>query len=207
MYNVLIVEDSKLSRTAIEHQLLAERCFNIVTSIESAANADILCMGGNIDLVLMDICTANDESGLKAAGRIKSHYPEIKLVMMTSMPEHSFIQKARESSCDSFWYKEHSSMDIAEVCRRTMLGESIWPPDSPQLSIGAAKSSDFTERELEVIRELVGGHTYSEIAQTLKVSENTVKFHIKSIMQKTGFKNTLQLVADVVEKKFIMPKY
>ncbi|MBQ8961756.1 MAG: response regulator transcription factor [Ruminococcus sp.] len=207
MYNVIIVEDSKLSRTAIEHQLAGEPDLNIVTSIESAANADILCMRGNIDLVIMDICTANDESGLVAAARIKSHYPHIKIVIMTSMPEYSFIKKARESGCESFWYKEYGSMDIAEVCRRTMAGESVWPEELPQLTIGLAKGSDFTDRELEVIRELVGGHKYSEIAVRLNVTENTVKFHIKSIMQKTGYKNTLQLVADVVEKKFIMPKY
>ncbi len=207
MTNVLIVEDSKISRDSIERQLSDNTEYCVITSIENAANAEIVCMRGNIDLILMDICTADDESGLKAAKRIKQHYPRIKIILMTSMPEHSFIKKAIECGCDSFWYKEYGSIGLMEVCRRTMQGESIWPSGTPILRIGLAESSDFTERELEVIRELVGGHKYSEIAENLNVTENTVKFHIKSIMSKTGYKNTLQLVADVVEKRLILPKY
>ena len=207
MYNVIIVEDSKLSRNAIEHQLSLKKEFNIITSIESAANAEILCMCCNVDLVIMDICTANNESGLAAAKRLKSHYPQIRIVIMTSMPEHSFVQKAKESGCESFWYKEFGTMDIADVCLRTMKGESVWPKTTPRVNIGLADSSDFTDKELRVVRLLATGHKYSEIAQIMGVTENTVKFHIKALLQKTGFKNTLQLVADVVEKKFVLPKY
>ena len=123
------------------------------------------------------------------------------------MPEHSFIRKAREIGCDSFWYKEYGDMDLTEVCLRTMEGESVFPEDTPALRIGEVSSKDFTERELEVIRLLASGCKYSDIALELSISENTVKFHIKSIMAKTGYKNTLQLVADVVEKRLVLPKY
>ena len=53
------------------HQLMQMPEYNIVPTIENAANADIACMHGNIDLILMDVCTADDESGLEAARRIK----------------------------------------------------------------------------------------------------------------------------------------
>ena len=98
-------------------------------------------------------------------------------------------------------------MDIADVCLRTMKGESVWPKTTPRVNIGLADSSDFTDKELRVVRLLATGHKYSEIAQIMGVTENTVKFHIKALLQKTGFKNTLQRVADVVEKKFVLPKY
>ena len=207
MTNVLIVEDSKISRDAMERRLSEEPGFQVITAIGNAANAEIACMRGNVDLILMDICTEDDESGLKAAKRIKQHYPQIKIIIMTSMPEHSFIRKALECGCDSFWYKEYGSVELMEVCRRTMDGESVWPKTIPTLKIGLADSTDFTERELEVIRELVVGHKYSEIAEHLQITENTVKFHIKNIMSKTDFKNTLQLVAEVVEKRLILPRY
>lgn len=207
MINVLIVEDSKISSDSIVRQLSDSEEYNVITTIENAANAEIVCMRGNIDLILMDICTADDESGLKAAKRIKQHYPKIKIILMTSMPEYSFIRKAIDCGCESFWYKEYGNIGLMEVCRRTMNGESIFPDDTPVLKIGMADSTDFTARELEVIRELVQGHKYSEIAKHLQVSENTVKFHIKGIMSKTGYNNTLQLVADVVEKRLILPKY
>lgn len=207
MINVLIVEDSKITSESMVRQLSDSEEYNVVTTIENAANAEIVCMRGNIDLVLMDICTADDESGLKAAKRIKQHYPQIKIILMTSMPEYSFIQKTMECDCDSFWYKEYGNIGLIEVCRRTIDGESIFPESTPVIKIGNAVSTDFTVRELEVIRELAQGHKYSEIANNLHISENTVKFHIKKIMTKSGYNNTIQLVADVVAKRLILPKY
>ena len=83
MYHILIVEDSRISRSAFERQLEMEQDFLVLASIENAANAEILCMRGKIDLILMDVCTADDESGLDAAARIKIKYPEIKIIIMT----------------------------------------------------------------------------------------------------------------------------
>lgn len=207
MTNVLIVEDSRITRNLIEHQFADQPDFRIILSIENAANAEIACIRGDIGLILMDVCTADDESGLKAAQRIKQHYPQIRIVIMTSMPEYSFLQKAKEYGCDSFWYKEYGDADLVDVCRRTINGESVFPEDTPVLKIGDASSKEFTERELSVIGQLVSGCKYSDIAENLHISENTVKFHIKSIMSKTGYKNTLQLVSDVVEKRLVLPKY
>jgi DNA-binding NarL/FixJ family response regulator len=207
MTNVLIVEDSKLTRDLIERRLSEDMSFKVYTTIENAANAEIVCMGGKVDLILMDICTADDESGLKAAKKIKSLYPHIKIIMMTSMPEHSFIAKAAEYGCDSFWYKEYGNVDLLEICRRTMRGEQVYPKKRPSIRIGLAESSDFTDREFQVISELAVGSTYVEIAQHLNVSENTVKYHVKNIMSKSGLKNTVQLVAEVVEKRLVLPRY
>ena len=87
MIQVLVVEDSRITRDAIESQ--------IAKSIENAANAEIACLRGSVDLILMDVCTADEESGLQAAAKIKQYNPKIKIIIMTSMPEHSFIQKAK----------------------------------------------------------------------------------------------------------------
>ena len=207
MVNVLIVEDSRISRNSIERQLSEADEFRVFTAIENAANAEIVCMGGNIDLILMDICTADDESGLKAAKKIKLLYPHIKIIIMTSMPEHSFMAKAAECGCESFWYKEYGNVDLLDICRRTMRGESVFPLIRPNIKIGLVDSEDFTEREFQVIRELACGNTYGEIAEHLGITENTVKYHIKNILSKSGFKNTVQLVAEVVEKRLVLPKY
>ena len=100
MINVLIVEDSKISREAFERQLESSPDYFVIASIENAANAEIACMRNKIDLVLMDVCTADNESGLIAAAKIKKHYPRVRIIIMTSMPEYSFLQKAKESGCD-----------------------------------------------------------------------------------------------------------
>ena len=207
MTNVLIVEDSRISRESIEHRLAASSAYTVAASIENAANAEIACMRGRIDLILMDVCTADNESGLKAAAKIKKYRPGIRIVIMTSMPEHSFIQKAKDGKCDGFWYKEYSEMDLIEVCDRVMRGEAVWPASAPVVPIGSTDSRSFTEKELAIIRELAQGHRYEDIAENLHISTNTVKYHIKNIIQKTGFRNSLQLVADVVDKRLILPKY
>lgn len=207
MVNVLIVEDSRVSREAFERKITSFPEYSVIASIENAANAEIACMSNKIDLILMDVCTADDESGIRAAARVKKNYPWVRIILMTSMPEHSFIKKAQDSGCDSFWYKEYGNISLLEVCERTMKGEKVWPESSPVIMIGQAKSSEFTDREFAVIRELVRGVRYEEMAETLHLSINTVKYHVKNILQKTGFRSTVQLVAEVVEKRLVLPKY
>ena len=155
----------------------------------------------------MDVCTAEEESGLKAAAKIKQYNPKIKVIIMTSMPEHSFIQKAKACGCNGFWYKEYGSTALMEVCDRVMNGEYVYPEDTPMIRIGYSNSAEFTDREFDIIRELAQGRKYEEIAADLGITPNTVKYHIKNILQKTGYQNTLQLVAEVVEKRLILPKY
>ena len=207
MIHVLIVEDSAISREVFERILSASPDYVVIAAIENAANAEIACMRGRVDLVLMDVCTADDESGLVAAGKIKKRDPQIKIVLMTSMPEYSFLQKARDCGCDSFWYKEYGDVDLLEVCERTLGGENVWPEETPAIPVGLASSRDFTSRELDVIRALAQGLTYEEIAARLYLSANTVKYHVKNILRKTGYRSTVQLVADVVEKRLILPRY
>lgn len=207
MVHVLIVEDSAISREMFERTLAASQEYAVIAAIENAANAEIACMRGRVDLILMDVCTADDESGLTAAAKIKKHYPKIKIIMMSSMPEHSFLQKARDCGCDSFWYKEQGDIDLLEICERTMKGRHVWPEQTPTVRIGLARSDEFTERELEVIRALAQGKRYEEIGEQLYLSPNTVKYHVKNILQKTGFRSTVQLVVDVVEKRLILPRY
>ena len=197
MIQVLVVEDSRITRDAIESQIAKSKKYVLYASIENAANAEIACLRGSVDLILMDVCTADEESGLKATAKIKQYNPKIKIVIMTSMPEHSFIQKAKTCGCNGFWYKEYGSTALMEVCDRVMNGEFVYPEDTPV----------FTSREFDIIRELVQGRKYEKIAADLDITLNTVKYHIKNILQKTGYQNTLQLVAEVVEKRLILPKY
>ena len=75
------------------------------------------------------------------------------------------------------------------------------------ISVGYADSNELTERELDVLRQLALGNKYDEIAENLGVSANTVKYHIKNLLMKTGYRSALQLVADVVSKRLILPKF
>ena len=193
MYNVLIVEDDPMARKLLEIFVSTSEKYHLVPSLDSAAMAELYCITNQVDLVLMDVCTAMDMSGIEAAAKLKKHYPAIKIIIITSQPEYSYIDQARKIGVESFWYKEPTAEALLKVMDRTMAGESIYPDSAPVTRLGAALSEDFTERELEVLRELVSGKTDAAIADTLCLSVTRVKQHIQHIREKTQFANRTEL--------------
>ena len=190
---VLIVEDQVLVRKFIENALADSDRYEASFSIKNADLADVYCQKNEIDLILMDVYTDLGASGLEAAARIKKQYPGIKIIVITSLPEFSFIKRAREIGVESFMYKEDEANSLISIMDRTMAGESVYPDKTPEVKIGLASSYDFSERELEVLRELTSGNTNEEIAAKLCISTATVKTHIANLMDKTGFKSRTEL--------------
>ena len=157
-----------------------------------------------IDLILMDVCTAMNVSGLEAAEKIKCRFPNIKIIIITSQPECSFLDRARAAGVESFWYKTASAEEILTVMDRTMAGERIYPDNTPSLKLGDAVSEIFTERELEVLRLVVAGETDAAIAEMLYMSVRTVKQHIQSMREKTGFRNRTELAVRARESGLVI---
>lgn len=207
MYNVLIVEDDPMARKLLEIFVSTSENYHLVPSLDSAAMAELYCMTNRVDLILMDVCTAMDVSGIEAAQKIKKNYPHIKIIIITSQPEYSYITQARQIGVESFWYKEPTAEALLKVMDRTMAGESIYPDSAPVTRLGAALSNDFTERELEVLRELVSGKTDAAIAETLCLSVTRVKQHIQRIREKTQFANRTELAVRARESGLVIGDY
>ena len=207
MINVMIVEDDPMAQKLLEIFVSENSSYRVVHTIESAAMAEFYCMINPIDLVLMDVCTAMDMSGIEAAAKLKKNYPAIKIIIITSQPEYSYIDQARKIGVESFWYKEPTAEALLKVMDRTMAGESIYPDSAPVIRLGAALSEDFTERELEVLRELVSGKTDAAIADTLCLSVTRVKQHIQHIREKTQFANRTELAVRARESGLVIGDY
>lgn len=201
---VLVVEDDPMARKLFEIILKDSGRYQLEASIESASLAEFYCMTSHVEMVLMDVCTALHASGLEAAAKIKEKYPDIKIIIVTSQPECDFINRARTDGVDSFWYKDPTEDVLLEVMDRTMAGESIYPDMTPVLKLGLADSLEFTARELEVLRELISGDTDDVIAERLHLSVHTVKKHIKSMFQKTGFTSRTQLAVMARESGLVI---
>ena len=199
-YKVMIVEDQTMPRELFELRIQASEHFEVALSIDNAALADVYCLRFPVDLILMDVVTRNGESGLDAAERIKRAFPQIKIIIVTSMPECSYLSRAREIGVESFWYKEEQRESLLDVMERTMAGESVYPDATPEL----ASSYEFTDRELEVLREMTGGDTNQEIAERLHMSVATVKTHILNMLEKTGFRNRTELAVRARESGLVI---
>lgn len=195
-FNVLIVEDQDMPRQLFEIYINSNDNFHHLLSISNASAALSVCKTGQVDLILMDVMTELGHSGLEAAEEIKKEYPKIKIIIVTSMPEYSWLQRAREIGVDSFWYKDGQKDNILDVMERTMAGEHIYPDETPLISIGNATNHEFTDRELDVLKELTTGDSNAVIAERLCVSTGTVKTHIQHLLDKTGFKTRTELVSE-----------
>ena len=201
---VLVVEDQTMPRQLFEMLIRNSEDFELAAAIDSAELADVYCLSNAVDLVLMDVITRGGRSGLDAAARIKRQTPRVKIIVVTSRPECSYIDRARAAGVESFWYKDASEESVLDVMRRTAAGESVYPDAPPRLLLGDAGSDEFTGRELEVLREMTGGYTNAEIGERLHMSVSGVKTHILSMLDKTGFRNRTELAVRARESGLVI---
>jgi two-component system vancomycin resistance associated response regulator VraR len=204
MRNVLIVEDDHMARQLLEIYIEKSENYTLAGSMESALFAEAFCHAHAVDMILMDVCTAMNANGISAAADIKNHLPNIKIVVITSQPECSYIDRARAAGVDSFWYKSATAEEIISIMDRTLLGESIYPDNTPELTLGDAVSESFSERELDVLRLVVEGYTDADIAETLFISVATVKTHIQNMKNRTGFRNRTELAVRARESGLVI---
>ena len=195
-YKVLIADDQKMVRQMFEAAVSSSPEYEIAGMAQTAEEAVELCMKTEPDLVLMDVVMGIGMDGLDAARQIKQTHRDVKILLVTSMPESTFIDRAREIGVDSFWHKEVQERPLLEIMNRTMAGESIYPAAMPVIQFGQIVSTELTASEMAVLRELMSGASNKEIGKRLYMSESTVKRYIADMLAKTGFKSRLQLAIE-----------
>lgn len=205
-YKVLVVDDQAMPRQLFENIIKSAENYELVACIETAKVADMYCARQQVDLILMDVVMNDDSNGLDVAAKIKASYPKTKIIIMTSMPDAQFLERAKAAKVDSFWYKEVEDTTMLEVMDRTMAGENVYPDRPPVVQLGMAKDTDFTAREMDVLRKMVQGYTDKEIADQLGMSYHTVRFHINSLLGKTGCVSRTELAIRVVRSGMIVPE-
>ena len=204
MTSVLIVEDQKMAQENMESIINQSGEYTLAGSIANAADAELFCMRTNVDLVLMDVCTARDESGIEACAVIKKKFPKIKVIVITSMAEHTFIEKAKAARADSFWYKDARDGELIEVMNRTMAGERIFPDKTPEVRLGLTTSYELTPSELDVIRALMQSTSDEDAASLLGCTKANIRWHLGKILDKTGYRTRMELLIAVAQKNLII---
>ena len=204
MINTLLVEDDLYIQRHFVERFSEEEDIRIVAAGRDAFEAEGLCGQGGIDLVLMDVLTLHKHSGLAAGKRIREAYPNIKVLIVTSLVDPEVLQQARRGCADSLWYKDHGTDAIMDVIRRTMAGERVFPSFSPSVEMKRCMSEDFTPAQIEILRDFIKGYTYREIAEKFNLSVSGVRYNIAEMVRIGGFKNKEELTTVAIENKLVV---
>jgi len=202
MIRVLIVEDQAMLRDSLEYIINERDDMEVAGVTDDAAKVLEMCKELSPDLVLMDVVTKDDTNGISCTAQIRQELPEIKIVIMTSLPEMTFIAEAQKAGAHSYINKNSGNEHLFYVIRSTMKGIGIYP--------GPADSSPFaerfTEKEIAVIRLVCQGKTRNEIIKALDISESTIKPIITSVLDKTGFDSISKFAIYAVGRGLIVPE-
>ena len=204
MINTVLVEDNLYVQKVLKSMIESDERFSLTATFTDAFEAEKLCAYGRIDLVLMDVQTQNNHSGLAAGKRIKEASPRTKVVIVTSLVDPDVLKKARNGAADSLWYKDHGTKDIIDVMVRTMNGERVFPDSSPNVTLKDIFSEDLSPKQMKILRYFVKGYTYEEIAQELDMTKRNVRWHLDNIVEKSGFENKYELLIALIDSKLIV---
>ena len=190
---VVVADDQNISRAFFEMYVRADARYQLLAALRSAQEAVSYVETHDVDLVILDVMMRVGVDGLAAAEAIKRSRPQVRIILTTSAAETAWEVQARAIGVEGFWYKEYEVHSLTEMMDRVMAGEIVYPSDPPELNLGKVKRSEMTDGDLDVLRELTRNLTNEEIAGKLNVSVSTIKRHIENMLQKTGFKNRIDL--------------
>jgi DNA-binding NarL/FixJ family response regulator len=203
---VVIADDQYVARGFFEMYLKMSPDYELAASVATAEQAVNYCRRNPADLVIMDVMMRHGLDGLTCAEMIKNNNPRIRIILATSTAEYQWIEKARKVGIESFWFKEYGDEPLLSVMDRTMAGERVWPDQPPTTMLGHAHSTDFTDRELDVLRLLVEGLTDREISERLFMSVSTVRYHVTNLIGKTGYSSRTELAVNAVRSGITIPE-
>lgn len=199
---VLIADDHALVRSGFA-SLLMVNDIEVVGEACNGLEAVDMTLSLKPDIVLMDI-KMPDCSGLEATRLIKAKMPQAKIVMVTAFDDNDDLFEAMKSGASGYVLKNVKAEDFIDLLSSVMNGEVVVSPwiaskivEELFRNAGRLRAKHtghkLTVKEEEVLRLVAQGATNKEIASSLYISENTVKFHIRNIMEKLHFKNRAQI--------------
>ena len=200
MIKILIVEDQKILLDGLASTLSTIEDFEVVGKLTDIAESIDFLKKNEVDLLLTDIRTENGNNSLNFIGDIKKNHPKINIVVMTSLPEISFAERAKANGADSFVYKNISLDEMASIIKSTHSGYNVFP----EVNKNESGFNTLSKQELRVLRLYCEGFDRAEIADAMSISENSVKFHIRNMLEKTQFASMSRLAIYAISNNLIV---
>ena len=212
---VLVVDDQELFRRGLTMLLAVEPGIEVVGEAGDGVEGTALAESAAPDVVLLDVRMPK-RSGIEACLAIKESVPSAKIIMLTVSDEEADLYEAVKSGASGYLLKDSSIEEVAQAVRVVADGQSLISPSmaSKLLSEFATmikKSEErpqmplprLTERELEVLKLVARGMANRDIAKELFISENTVKNHVRNILEKLQLHSRMEAVVYAVREKIL----
>ena len=196
---ILIVEDHTLVSQGMEMMLSMVEDFETVGVVKSGDEAVECAKSKGADIILMDVNLGRGLNGIEATKQIKEISPETKVLMLTMFTDPATVTEAVKAGADGYISKGSERDAVERAIRDIMAGDSVLDPSVTRGVFGRLGEKDpsaLTERELEVLQVLAEGKSTKEVAETVFLSEETIKTYLKQIFRKLGVRDRTEAVAE-----------
>jgi DNA-binding NarL/FixJ family response regulator len=197
--------------TVDDHPLLREGIATIINNQADMLLVSQACTGTEAiqfyrdhrpDVTLMDL-RLPDLSGIDAMIAIRSEFPEARIIMLTTFEGDVEIQRALQAGARGYLLKNMPPSELVQGIRDVHAGKKRVPAEVAAHLAEHLSDEALTPREIDVLRHIAGGNRNRDIGERLFISEETVKVHIKHIMDKLGAKDRTQAIAIAVRRGII----
>jgi DNA-binding NarL/FixJ family response regulator len=191
---VLCVDDHPLLREGISTVINNQPDMLVVAQASNADEAMAQFRKHKPDVTLMDLRLPG-MSGLDTMIAIRTEFRDARIIILTTFEGDVEIQRALEAGARAYMLKSMPPKVMVEVIRHVHTGKKSILPEIATLLAEHYSDESLTDREIEVLKQIAGGNRNRDIAEKLFISEETVKVHIKHIMEKLGASDRTQAVA------------
>jgi len=215
LIRVLVADDQELYRRGLEVVLSTEDDISMVAEASDGAEAVTRAEEFAPDVVLMDIRMPRVD-GIEAARRIKELVPSTRIIMLTVSDEDTHLYDAIKAGANGYLLKDIAIEEVPSSIRRVFAGESLISPSMASKLLteftNVSKKLEqrqqlahpsLTAREVEVLRFVAKGMSNREIAEELYISENTVKNHVRNILEKLHLHSRMEAVLYAMRERII----
>jgi DNA-binding NarL/FixJ family response regulator len=199
---ILSVDDHPLLREGIAAIINSQPDMLLVSQAANGREAIQQYRDHQPDVTLMDL-RLPDVSGIDALIAIRTEFPDARIIMLTTFEGDVEVQRALEAGARGYLLKNMPPRELIQAIRQVHAGKKRIPPEIAAQLAEHLSDDDLTAREVEVLQQVAGGNRNRDIAELLCISEETVKVHIKHIMDKLGASDRTQAIAIAVRRGYI----